>query len=243
MDDDVDEMGPASHSLEADMSTGWKPKLKIIGPMPLNFDNPVVDRPLAALLRQESAFYQVAYLGTPPAHSGFRAPSSFKLHELLARHYRYKYSYLLHNDFAHLRPFFNKFYSHFQPEVRRPFTGMNPSLCRQELVFDSCFEGGNLDCAVRLRAQEYDLLLRVDSNTAGHVLWYSFRVSNAESTPKRVRFNLANLRRNKSAYMRVHIFPYPRACVLSCGGWEENGGKRVRTSRSPSPSCDITLRT
>ena len=45
------------------MATGWKPKLKIIGPMPLNFDNPTVDKSLMALISQESAFYQVSYLG------------------------------------------------------------------------------------------------------------------------------------------------------------------------------------
>ena len=45
------------------MATGWKPKLKIIGPMPLNYDNPSVDGSLMALIRQESAFYQISYLG------------------------------------------------------------------------------------------------------------------------------------------------------------------------------------
>lgn len=41
-----------SHSLEADLATGWKPKLKIIGPMPLNFDNPDVDSAIMALVHQ-----------------------------------------------------------------------------------------------------------------------------------------------------------------------------------------------
>jgi cytosolic carboxypeptidase protein 2/3 len=143
----------------------------------------------------------IKYLGARPI-------SSFKLHELVAKHYRYKYSYLLYNDFAHLKPFFKKFYSLFESEVKRPFHGMNPHLHKKELVFDSCFEGGNLDCAVRLRAQEYDLLLRVDSNTAGHVLWYHFKVTNAENVGKKVKFNICNLRKNKSAYERVLFTPY-----------------------------------
>ena len=49
---EVDEIAPISHSLEADMATGWKPKLKIIGPMPLNYDNPSVDKSVKALLHQ-----------------------------------------------------------------------------------------------------------------------------------------------------------------------------------------------
>jgi len=34
------------------MITGWKPKLKIIGPMPLNFDNKAVDKSIMALVHQ-----------------------------------------------------------------------------------------------------------------------------------------------------------------------------------------------
>ena len=45
------------------MATGWKPKLKIIGPMPLNYDNQAVDKSILALVHQESAFYQIVYLG------------------------------------------------------------------------------------------------------------------------------------------------------------------------------------
>lgn len=41
-----------NHSLEADLLTGWKPKLKIIGPMPLNFDNPLIDKSIMALIHQ-----------------------------------------------------------------------------------------------------------------------------------------------------------------------------------------------
>ena len=52
MNNEPEELPPMSYSLEADMATGWKPKLKIIGPMPLNFDNPTVDKSLMALLRQ-----------------------------------------------------------------------------------------------------------------------------------------------------------------------------------------------
>ena len=52
MNNEVDDFQSFGHTLEADMITGWKPKLKIIGPMPLNFDNAAVDKSVMALLRQ-----------------------------------------------------------------------------------------------------------------------------------------------------------------------------------------------
>lgn len=134
------------------------------------------------------------------------------MHEFLAKTYRFKYSYLLNNDFAHLKPFYKKFYSLFEPQLKRPFHGTNPNISRRELLFDSSFESGNLDCVVRLRALEYDVILRVDSNTSGHVLWYYFRVHNPEETSKTVRLNIVNLKKSKSAYERVPMNGYAREC-------------------------------
>jgi len=44
---------------------------------------------------------------------------------------------------------------------------MNPSVT-SPLIFDSLFECGNLDMAFQVKDQEYDLYMRVDSNTRGH---------------------------------------------------------------------------
>lgn len=33
-----------NYSLEADMITGWRPKTKMVGPIPFNFDNQIVDQ-------------------------------------------------------------------------------------------------------------------------------------------------------------------------------------------------------
>ena len=35
-------------------------------------------------------------------------------------------------------------------------------------IFDSNFESGNLDMAVQVGPKEFDLYMRVDSNTRGH---------------------------------------------------------------------------
>lgn len=47
---------------------------------------------------------------------------------------------------------------------------MDPSLAgtNSELVFDSNFESGNLDMVTKPKQWEYDLYMRVDSNTRGH---------------------------------------------------------------------------
>lgn len=46
------------------------------------------------------------------------------------------------------------------------------------LMFDSFFQSGNLDCAFQVDERQYDLFLRVDSNTKGHIQWYNFKVKN-----------------------------------------------------------------
>jgi hypothetical protein len=55
----------------------------------------------------------------------------------------------------------------------RGFIGMNPEIFEGEgrekvLLFDSKFESGNLDMAIKIKDNEYDLYMRVDSNTRGH---------------------------------------------------------------------------
>lgn len=37
------ELPNKKYSLEADMATGWQPRLRMAGPIPLNFDSPVPD--------------------------------------------------------------------------------------------------------------------------------------------------------------------------------------------------------
>jgi hypothetical protein len=54
-------------------------------------------------------------------------------------------------------------------ESEREFTGMNPKIDLQnELIFDSNFESGNLDLVIKTGKNEYDLYMRVDTNTRGH---------------------------------------------------------------------------
>ena len=47
-----------------------------------------------------------------------------------------------------------------------------------ELIFDSNFESGNLDLVLKKKEGEYDLFMRVDTNTKGHHQWFYFSVVN-----------------------------------------------------------------
>ncbi len=63
------------------------------------------------------------------------------------------------------------------------------------LNFDSNFECGNLDSAfihnVSKRNQEYNLLMKNDSNTHGNTCWFYFKVSNLQAGCH-YRFNILN---------------------------------------------------
>ena len=54
---------------------------------------------------------------------------------------------------------------------------MNPTASKTELQFDSNFECGNLDLVVKVAYNDYDLFMRVDSNTRGHTCWFLFKVT------------------------------------------------------------------
>lgn len=70
------------------------------------------------------------------------------------------------------------------------------------LIFNSSFESGNLDVAIQVDDTEYDLFMRVDTNTKGHTNWYYYTIKNGTFLGK-VRFNICNFQKTKSLYQRV----------------------------------------
>jgi hypothetical protein len=77
---------------------------------------------------------------------------------------------------------------------------MNPTLnLSNEFVFNSAFEAGNLDCAIKVHPNEFDLFLRIDSNTRGHTSWYYFSVKNGDKLQK-VTLNICNLTKPRNLY-------------------------------------------
>ena len=79
---------------------------------------------------------------------------------------------------------------------------------RKSLVFDSDFESGNLDIAALTnfnRNDEYDLLIRLDSNSRTHQQWFYFSVDSTNRGKYRntkVRFNLLNFTKPRSLYQQ-----------------------------------------
>jgi len=61
----------------------------------------------------------------------------------------------------------------------------------ETLIFESRFESGNLELAIKVSDTEYNLLLQNDSLTNGNTQWFYFKVSNTRYN-KRVTFNILN---------------------------------------------------
>ena len=61
----------------------------------------------------------------------------------------------------------------------------------QFLTFDSSFESGNLDTVFQIDSNEFDMFMRVDSNTRGHHQWFYFKVENRQKVGT-FKFNFVN---------------------------------------------------
>lgn len=89
--------------------------------------------------------------------------------------YHFKYDHLYKANISQIMPFFQSFYRKHLVLFKPPFQGTNPLFSREaalnnnnnelRLEFDSNFESGNLDLAVEVADNQYDLFMRVDSNT------------------------------------------------------------------------------
>eukprot|EP00397_Hematodinium_sp_SG-2012_P004645 GEMP01004657.1.p1 GENE.GEMP01004657.1~~GEMP01004657.1.p1 ORF type:complete len:972 (+),score=171.86 GEMP01004657.1:210-3125(+) len=72
---------------------------------------------------------------------------------------------------------------------------------RGELQFDSCFESGNLACAVQIHEDMYDLILDEDVNGCGGTQWFFFSVRHMRPG-QTVTFRIINLGKSRSLYER-----------------------------------------
>jgi len=82
----------------------------------------------------------------------------------------------------------------------------------EELRFDSSFESGNLDAVYKVMPWEYDLYMRVDTNTRGHLQWFYFSVSydscQGHFKDRQLTFNINNFTKSTSLYsvgMRICV--------------------------------------
>ncbi|NWS64532.1 CBPC2 carboxypeptidase, partial [Chunga burmeisteri] len=92
------------------------------------------------------------------------------------------------------------------------------------LLFESRFESGNLQKAVKVGPYEYVLTLRPDLYTAKHTQWFYFRVQNTRRDPL-YRFTIVNLAKPKSLYSEgMRPLLYSQRDAQSHGiGWRRVG--------------------
>ena len=105
---------------------------------------------------------------------------------------------------------------------------MNPTVAKEEIHFDSNFECGNLDLAICTGPSQYDLWLRVDSNTRGHACWFMFKVSSF-SHHQKITFRIMNFTRRELMYktgMKVYTLR------SSNNQWRQTG-KQASFTRTP----------
>ena len=108
---------------------------------------------------------------------------------------------------------------------------------QDSLVFDSFFEGGNLDLVLRGGKDEYDLYMRTDSNTRGHHQWFYF--SAVSSSVRTVVFHVLNFTKRGSLFsqgMRVAVLSEKQAERAEKGllpplykAWHKGGDKITYT--------------
>ncbi|KAM9190302.1 LOW QUALITY PROTEIN: cytosolic carboxypeptidase 2, partial [Mergus octosetaceus] len=94
------------------------------------------------------------------------------------------------------------------------------------LLFESRFESGNLQKAVKVGPYEYVLTLRPDLYTAKHTQWFYFRVQNTRRDAA-YRFTIANLVKPKSLYGKgMRPLLYSQQDARSHGvGWRRVGAE------------------
>ena len=140
---------------------GWRPQIEVTGaPIPLYYDFEGFHMPVNPATGKEFV----------PLYYGPRFKHSLEMH----KHFANKtlldglpsYVFKEPPNMALIKQIIKQTHA---PEPAREFTGMNPAVPTEgELTFDSHFESGNLDIVVKRRDFEYDLYMRVDTNTKGH---------------------------------------------------------------------------
>ena len=70
------------------------------------------------------------------------------------------------------------------------------------LKFDSDFECGNLDAVIQRTSTDFDLFMRVDTNTHGHQNWFYFSIQNPSHVNKLIKINICNVKRDFKMILR-----------------------------------------
>lgn len=167
------------HSLEPDMISGWRPKLPSC-PLPISYPNAYVDSLVKHLINTQH--FPISYIGP-------RYINSVQINQQYSYYWKYRERYSL--NLAIVREAVRNVGKQDRENVK---------LEKGNYEFDSAFESGNLDMAVRVKKSEYDCFIRSDTNTKGHTNWYYFKVKNKEEGP--LKINICNMTKTRNLYMR-----------------------------------------
>lgn len=171
------------YSLEADMLTGWRP-LNIKDPYPLFFDS------------------DYEYLNLKPCiYQGYKPNDSFEIHSIFSDGTDHTYAF--DSTQTSIATYLLKKGRNEKQEDQ-----IVNYIDEDALVFDSKFECGNLDRVEMVSKDEYDLYMRIDSNTSGHMHWFYFSVTGFK-TKRSIKFNIVNFTRTTNLYnsgMKPRVF-------------------------------------
>ena len=95
-------------------------------------------------------------------------------------------------------------------------------------IFESRFESGNLRRATQIGPFEYELLVRTDVNTSGHMQWFYFSISNL-TMGTTIQLNIVNMYKPNSLFslgMKPLIYSNKRAAAHNIG-WIR-GGRNIK---------------
>ena len=93
-----------------------------------------------------------------------------------------------------------------------------------DITFDSYFECGNLELVHQKSSNEFDLILKNDTNTVRHTHWFMFKVFKV--SPGTVKFNILNYMKRKSLLSKGMS---PVVSTVKCGGSEVKNLKYFKT--------------
>uniref|UniRef100_A0A3P8X393 AGBL carboxypeptidase 4 n=1 Tax=Cynoglossus semilaevis TaxID=244447 RepID=A0A3P8X393_CYNSE len=97
------------------------------------------------------------------------------------------------------------------------------------LIFDACFESGNLGRVDYISEFEFDLFIRPDTCNPRFRVWFNFTVENVRET-QRVIFNVVNFSKTKSLYrdgMSPVVKSTSRPKCGCCYPWHSPGATRL----------------
>ncbi|KAM4574824.1 cytosolic carboxypeptidase 6 isoform 2-T2 [Fundulus diaphanus] len=107
--------------------------------------------------------------------------------------------------------------------------GYTGALRKGHLIFDACFESGNLGRVDYISDFEFDLFIRPDTCNPRFRVWFNFTVENVRET-QRVIFNMVNFSKTKSLY-RDGMSPVVKS--TSRPKWQRLPPKNVYYYRCP----------